>query len=69
MCESLPEKEFDFMTEEQLATFDFLTVPDDSPEGYTLEVDLECPAELHDLQSDHPLCPESVVIDREELSP
>ena len=69
MCESLPEKEFDFMTEEQLATFDFLSVPDDAPEGYILEVDLECPADLHDAHSDYPLCPESTIVRPEELSP
>ena len=69
MCESLPEKEFDFMTEEQLATFDFLSVPDDAPEGYILEVDLECPADLHDAHSDYPLCPESTIIRPEDLSP
>ena len=69
MCESLPEKEFDFINDEQLATFDFLSVPEDSPEGYILKVDLECPAELHDVQSDYPLCPEAAVVQPEELSP
>ena len=57
------------MTEEQLAIFDFLSVPDDSPEGYILEVDLECTAEFHDVQSDYPLCPELAVVQLEKLSP
>ena len=40
MCESLPAKEFDFMNGKKLAIFDFLSVPDDSSEGYILKVDL-----------------------------
>ena len=35
MVESLPEKEFDFLIEEQAAIFDFMSVPDDGPVGYT----------------------------------
>ena len=56
------------MNDKQLATFDFVSVPDNSPEGYILEVDLECLAELHDMQSDYPLCPGSAVLQPEEQS-
>jgi hypothetical protein len=38
MSQPLPEKEFDFLLEEQIASFDFMSVPDDAPEGYILEV-------------------------------
>ena len=69
MCESLPEKEFDFLLDEQAAAFDFMSVPDDGPEGYILEVDLEYPEELHGAHSDYPLCPESAVIEPNDLSP
>ena len=69
MVESLPEKEFDFLIEEQAAIFDFMSVPDDGPVGYILEVDIDYPKELHDLHSDYPLCPESVIINLSDLSP
>ena len=54
MVESLPEKEFDFLLEEQRVTFDFTSVPDDWPVGYILKVDLEYLKELHDSHSDYP---------------
>jgi len=38
---------------------DVLNIPDDSPKGYILEVDLSYPKELHDLYSDLPLAPEN----------
>ena len=69
MCESLPEKKFNFLLYEQVATFDFMSIPDDSTEGYILEVDLEYPEELHDAHSDYPLCPESAIIEPADLSP
>jgi hypothetical protein len=69
MTEPLPRNNFRFLSDEQLKSFDFTTVPDDSPTGYILEVDLEYPTDLHDSHSDYPLCPESVVINNEDLSP
>ncbi|XP_074042611.1 uncharacterized protein isoform X1 [Leptinotarsa decemlineata] len=33
-------------------------IPDDNPEGYILQVDLEYPEGLHDLHKDFPFCPE-----------
>jgi len=36
---------------------DVLNIPDDSPKGYILEVDLSYPKALHDMHSDLPLSP------------
>jgi hypothetical protein len=69
MIESLPEKFFYFEPKDRVDTFDFLTVPDDGPIGHILEVDLEYPPELHDKHNDYPLCPESMEIRGEDLSP
>jgi hypothetical protein len=69
MTQPLPRDNFRFLSDEELQKFDFTTVSYDSPTGYILEVDLEYPAELHDSHSDYPLCPESVVISNEDLSP
>ena len=40
---------------------DVTSVPDDAPEGYILEVDLEYPQELHETHKDLPLCPEHYI--------
>ena len=39
-----------------------LATPDDGPEGYILEVDLEYPENLHDSHSDYPLAPEAMSV-------
>lgn len=69
MVEPLPEKNFDFLTEEQVSSFDVTKIPDDGPEGYILEVDLDYPERLHNAHSDYPLAPESTAINPDELSP
>jgi hypothetical protein len=38
---------------------DILNIPDDSPKGFILEVDLSYPKELHDSHSDFPLAAEN----------
>ncbi|KAJ8981439.1 hypothetical protein NQ317_015641 [Molorchus minor] len=55
MSQYLPYGGFEFVDCEN---FDILSVPDDSPFGYILEVDLNYPNNLHDLHRDLPLCPE-----------
>ena len=69
MSQKLPEKEFDWMTENQLENFDVTKIPDDSDTGYILEVDLHYPPEIHDHHSDLPVAPESMAVDIDELSP
>ena len=69
MSQKLPENEFDWMTEQQLETFDVTQISDCAETGYILEVDLEYPAEIHDLHSDLPVAPEQRKVPDDELSP
>lgn len=46
-----------------------MKVSADSRVGYTLEVDLEYPSELHDDHNCYPLAPEHKIVQDEELSP
>ena len=39
-----------------------------SSKGCVLQVDLECPKELHELHDDYPLTPDKIEIKREMLS-
>ena len=54
----LPDREFDWMTDEQLDNFDVMQISDESDTGYILDVDLEYPQHLHDSHSDYPLAAE-----------
>ena len=65
MLQPLPTGGFDLCNpslDEVLAT------PDDAPEGYLLEIDVEYLKELHDTHSDYPLAPETMVIPESSLS-
>ena len=55
MAQPLPYGGFEWVT--NLSNFEF-NIPDDSPIGYILEVDLFYPPELHDEHNDMPFCPE-----------
>ncbi|KAK3108933.1 hypothetical protein FSP39_019099 [Pinctada imbricata] len=69
MCKALPEKNFRWMTEKEIETFEVSKIPNNSKKGYALEVDLEYPSELHDKHNCYPLAPETLTISNEELSP
>ena len=45
-----------------------MNIKSNSSTGYILEVDLECPQELHDIHNDCPLAPEKINIPKEWLS-
>jgi hypothetical protein len=66
MCQLLPTSDFKWIEPDE---FDrSLGSSQDSDTGYILEVDLEYPAELHDLHNDYPLAPESLNITDDMLS-
>lgn len=57
MSQYLPLKDFKWC-EHNFTTDTILNIADDSDTGYIFEVDLEYSANLHDLHSDYPFCPE-----------
>ena len=60
MTQHLPEGGFRWV--ENVNEPNFFNIPDDSPIGYILEVDLEYQVSLHDDHKDLPLCPEHMNI-------
>ena len=67
MKQPLPYAGFKWLTESEIAsTFStkdaILTLPEDGPDGYFLEVDLDYPQELHDAHAEYPLAPEQVKV-------
>ncbi|XP_050513029.1 uncharacterized protein LOC126888699 [Diabrotica virgifera virgifera] len=56
MSQFLPYGGFEWVD----ANIDVLSIPDDSSEGYFLEVDLEYPQHIHDRHKDLPFCPQSL---------
>ncbi|XP_072401744.1 uncharacterized protein [Diabrotica undecimpunctata] len=56
MSQYLPYGGFEWVD----SNIDVISIPDDSSEGYILEVDLEYPQHLHDRHKDIPFCPESL---------
>ena len=69
MSQYLPERHFNFMTEQQLEQIDVMSIASDSSTGYIFEVDLKYPKYLHDKHSDYPLAPETLTISEDMLSP
>lgn len=47
---------------------EILATPDDAPDGYILEVDVEYLEHLHDMHNDYPLAPETMAVPKEWLS-
>ncbi|KAK3104484.1 hypothetical protein FSP39_003183 [Pinctada imbricata] len=69
MRKALPEKNFRWMTPDEIGKFDVSKISSSSRKGYALEVDLEYPHELHDEHNCYPLAPETMSIPNEDLSP
>ena len=66
MSQSLPECGFAWVDEPE--SVDYMNVSDDAETGYILEVDLEYPAEIHDVHNDYPMAPEQKTIPISDLS-
>ena len=69
MVQSLPMGDFQWLSERDIQTLNVMSIHDEADVGAILEVDLEYPAELHDLHSDYPLAPEKMVITHDMLAP
>ena len=67
MIQDLPYCDFKFLSQKEIDEFS-LNNSENSPIGYILEVDLEYCKELHNLNSDYPLCPEKIEISSDMLS-
>ena len=62
MLEPLPTGQFQWLNEYEIKQFDISSVTPNGGTGYTLEVDLEYPSQLHCKHSDYPLSPERKVV-------
>ena len=69
LCHNLNQLVNSIGYEEDNSNLDITQIPDDSEEGYILEVDLKYPKELLDLHNDYPLASEKMKICPEMLSP
>lgn len=67
MIQYLPYKNFKWNTDEWTEE-KILSLGDEDKKGYTFEVDLEYPKELHDLHNQYPLCPESRSVKKSDLN-
>ena len=68
MSQRLPTGNYRWLTEKEVQEFNLDAWTDDDASGCLLEVDLECPDELHDLLADYPPAPEKKNITYEMLS-
>ena len=66
MSEYLPYGGFKWL--KNVYEFDAMSVSEQSPVGYFLEVDLKYPDELHELHNDYPLAPEKLAASSDMLS-
>jgi hypothetical protein len=65
---ALPTDDFKWLSEDDIDKLNIMQIPDNSPVGYILEVDLDYPEHLHKLHNDFPLAPERLTVKPEMLS-
>ena len=68
MMQPLPKRNFRFLSENEITDFDVNVLRVEDEKGYILEVDLEYPAELHQLHNDYSLAPERLVVTKKMIS-
>ena len=68
MMQPLPESNFRFLSENEVSVFDVNVPRVEDEKGYILEVDLEYPAELHNLHNDYLSAPKRLVVTKEMIS-
>ena len=64
MSQKLPYKNFRWLDEEVIKNLEPTQLDTEDDTGYTLQVDLEYPKELHDAHNDYPLAPKSLLINK-----
>lgn len=69
MSQPLSTHDFFWLMEQEIEELNVMSIPNDGEDGYTLEVDLEYPKELHDLHSAYPPAPETMKVTPNMLSP
>ena len=74
MSEPVPVDEIKWVNEQTVQSWtqnDIMRLDGSSTasHSYILECDLEIPQNIHDETSDYPLCPESMVINQDMISP
>ena len=68
MSQYLPISDFKWVKNINEIDQKLMSIKSNSSTGYVLEVDLEYPQELHDIDNDYPLAPEKINIPKEWLS-
>jgi len=58
----LPERNYRWLSRNEIDRLQLEDISDDSPTGYILSVDLEYPVELHETHSMYPLAPQKIAI-------
>ena len=67
MMQYLPYDGFKWLNKKEIYDFCLNSISENSPVGYILEVDLECPSELYEWHNDYPLAPEKLEISQNML--
>lgn len=62
MSQSLPEGNFRWLEDNEIAAIDWTKTRKGSDTGYVIECDLQYPKELHDKHNDYPLAPERIAV-------